>query len=195
MFAFVRRITAQLVQAALGALMIVWFALFWVEHRSEAGLLALGVVGQLWAAAITALAVRELVDVARIDYTAPVLALQKEIALLRARRLRAAPFLIVSGCAMWLPVTLVVFAQIDGVARWSEELPRSLDWFAWAQQPQAFVWLVANAVLVPVVAGLALRWLRDPKRVLAKRVDDELVGRSVARAETMLGEIADFERD
>ncbi|MBM4383480.1 MAG: hypothetical protein FJ091_08935 [Deltaproteobacteria bacterium] len=187
---------AQLAQAALGALMVVWFALFWVEHRASLGLLALGAIGQAWAALITALAVRELVDVSRIDHAAPVLALQRQLAQLRERRLRAAPFLIVSGCAMWLPVTLVVFAQLDGAARWGEELPRMVGWFEWAQQPQALVWLLANVVLVPVLAWLGLRWLRSVRRpALAKRVDDELAGRSVVRAESMLAEIAEFERD
>jgi hypothetical protein len=188
-------VAAQITQAALGALMVVWFALFWVEHRSEAGLLTLGAIGQAWAAVLVALAVRELVDVSRIDYAAPVLALQTQIAELRARRLRVAPFLIVSGCAMWVPVTLVVFIQIGGAERWGAELPEMVAWFAWAQQPQALLWLLANVILVPALAWLALRWLRDPRRALAKRVDDELAGRPVGRAESLLAEIAEFERD
>lgn len=189
-------VAAQLAQALLGALMIVWFALFWVEHRSAPFLLALGAIGQAWAAVITALAVRELIDVARIDYVAPVVALQKRIAELRARRLRTAPFLIVSSCAMWLPVTLVVFIQIGGATRWGDELPRMVGWVAWAQQPQAIVWLVANVVLVPLIAWFGLRWLREAKRPqLSRRVDGELAGRSMLRAESMLEEIAAFERD
>jgi hypothetical protein len=51
-------------------------------------------------------------------------------------------------------------------------------------------------------AGAAARvsaprsWLRDPQRArLAKRVDDELAGRSVRRAQSMLLEIAEFERE
>jgi hypothetical protein len=189
-------VAGQLTQAVLGGLMIVWFALFWTERLGAAGLVALGVIGQLWAAVLVALAVRELVDVSRLDYGAPVVALQRAIAELRARRLRAAPFLIASGCAMWLPVTLVVFLQIGGAARWGDELPEMVGWFAWLEDPQAFVWLLANLVLVPVAAFFLLRWLRDPVRArLAKRVDDELAGRSVVRAESLLAEIAEFERE
>jgi hypothetical protein len=189
-------VAGQLAQALLGGLMIVWFALFWVEHRGAPAMVALGALGQLWAAALTALAVRELVLVARLDYGAPVLTLQRRIAELRARRLRVAPFTIVSGCAMWLPVTLVVFAQLDGAARWGEELPGMVAWLAWAEQPQALVWLLANVVLVPLLAWFALGRLRDPRRVsLAKRVDDEIAGRSVVRVESMLAEIAEFEKD
>lgn len=189
-------VAGQLAQAALGTLMIVWFALFWVGHRDDLALLSLGAIGQAWAGVITALALRELIDVSRLDYAAPVLALQKQLALLRARRLRAAPFLIVSGCAMWLPVTLVVFAQLDGSARWSADAPRLVAWFEWALRPQALVWLLANVVLVPIVAGVALRWARDVRRPsLARRVDEELAGRSLTRAEALLAEVAEFERE
>jgi hypothetical protein len=41
-----------------------------------------------------------------------------------------------------------------------------------------------------------MRWARDPKRAwLAKRIDDEVSGRSVLRAESMLADLAEFERD
>jgi serine/threonine-protein kinase len=136
---------AQAIQLLLGALMFVWFALFWTEHRALPHLLALGAIGQLWSAALVGLAVAQLVGVARVDYSAPVLAIQKHIAALRAQRVRTAPFLMVSGCLMWLPVTLVVF---------------------------------------------------DPRRGrLARRVDDELAGRSLVRAEAILAEVAAFERE
>ena len=189
-------LAGPLAQALLGGLMIVWFALFWVEHRAAPTLVALGALGQLWAAVLTGLAVREIIAVAQIDYAAPVLAIQKQIAELRGRRTRVAPFLVVTGCAMWLPVTLVVFGSIGGAERWGDELPRMVAWHAWAQQPEAVVWLLANVLGAPVLAFAAMRWLRDPRRArLARRVDDELVGRSVVRAESMLAVIAAFERE
>lgn len=189
-------VAGQLAQAALGGLMIVWFALLWVEHRAAPELLALGAIGQAWAGVITALALREIFDVFHLDHSAPVLALQRQLAQLRARRLRVAPFLIVSGCAMWLPVTLVVFTQLDGAARWGAEAPVMVEWFTWALRPQALAWLLANVLLLPLVAGLALRSLRSARRPsLAKRVDEELAGRSLTRAEAMLAELAEFERE
>jgi hypothetical protein len=189
-------LAGQLAQALLGALMIVWFASFWVAHRDEPLLLALGALGQLWAAVLTALAVWEIAAFSRVDYAAPVLAIQKQIAELRRRRLRVQPFLVVSGCAMWLPVTLVVFASLGGAQRWGEEVPGMVAWFVWAQRPEIVVWLLANVVAVPVVAFLALRWLRDPRRArLAERVDGELAGRSLLRADALIAEIAAFERE
>jgi len=187
-------LAAQLAQAFLGALTFVWSAMFWVEHRATPHLVALGALCQLWALALTALSVAELVALSRIDYAAPVLAIQKRIAELRARRIRLAPFFVVTGCIMWLPVMLIVFHQIGGAERWADS-PEIVDWFVWAEQPGVLVWLLANLVLVPALA-LLLRWLRDPQRArLAKRVDDELVGRSVRRAESMLAEIAEFESE
>jgi hypothetical protein len=188
-------VAGQVVQAILGALTVVWSAMFWVEHRTTPHLVALGVLGQLWAVALTALAVVELIAVSQIDYAAPVLAIQKRIAELRARRIRMMPFFVVTGCVMWVPVTLVVFHQIGGAERWAD-LPELVAWFVWAEQPQVFAWLLVNLILVPALALLVLRWLREPQRArLAKRVDDEIAGRSVLRAESMLAEIAEFERE
>jgi hypothetical protein len=188
-------IAGQLAQAFLGALTFVWSAMFWVEHRATPHLVALGVLGQLYAIALTAFAVVELVAVSQIDYAAPVLAIQKRIAELRARRIRMAPYFVVTGCVMWIPVTIVVFHQLGGAERWADR-PEMVAWSVWAAQPQVLAWLLANLVVVPALALLLLRWLRDPRRArLAKRVDDELVGRSVVRAESMLAEIAEFERE
>ena len=50
----------QAVQAALGALMVVWFAMFWVEHRAAPHLLALGALGQIWASVLVGLAVAQI---------------------------------------------------------------------------------------------------------------------------------------
>jgi hypothetical protein len=188
-------VAGQLVQACLGALTVVWAAMFWVEHRATPHLVALGVLLQLWAIPLTALAVVEMIAVAQIDYSAPVLTIQKRIAALRARRIWLTPFFVVTGCVMWIPVTLVVFHQIGGAERWAD-LPEMVAWLVWAKEPQVLAWLLANLLLVPALALLFLRWLRDPRRArLAKRVDDELAGRSVLRAESMLEEIAAFERE
>ena len=188
-------VAGQTLQALLGALTVVWSAMFWVEHRGTPHLVALGALLQLWAIALTALAVVEMIALAQIDYAAPVLAIQKRVAELRARRIRLLPFFVVTGCVMWVPATLVVFHQIGGAERWSDR-PEMLAWFAWAEQPEVLAWLLANLFLVPAMALLLLRWLRDPKRArLGKRVDDELAGRSVLRAESMLVEIAEFERE
>jgi len=185
---------AQAVQAALGALLIVWFAMFWFEQRETPPLFWMGVLGQLWSIGLVALAVRDLVTLSQLDYAAPVVAIQKRIAELRARRVRVTPFYVVTGCFMWIPVAIVFFRGF-GPELWADE-EQLIAWFAWAERPQVLLWLLANLVLVPALALAALRWLRDPKRArIAKRVDDELSGRSVVRAEAILSEIAEFERE
>ena len=184
----------QLVQAGLGALLVVWFAAFWAEQRHVPQLFWMGVLGQLWSVGLVAFAVRDLVTLSRVDYTAPVVEIQKHIAELRARRVRVAPFYLVTGCFMWIPVAIVFFRGF-GAELWPEE--RALAaWFAWAEQPEALAWLLANALLVPLLATAALRWARSARRPrLARRIDEELAGRSVLRAEAMLAEIAEFERE
>ncbi len=182
------------VQALLGALLIVWFASFWAEHRTTPQLFVLGVLGHVWSVGLVAFAVRDLATISQIDYAAPVLAIQKRIAELRARRIRVAPYYAVTGCFMWIPVAIVFFRKY-GAVFWPEET-QLVARFAWAENPEVIAWLVANCVVVPLLLLLFLRWARDPKRTwLAKRIDDEVVGRSVLRAESMLAEIAAFERE
>jgi hypothetical protein len=95
---------------------------------------------------------------------------------------------------MWIPIAIVFF-QKYGAVFWPEEV-QLVAAFAWAERPEVIAWLVANCVVVPVLLLLFLRWARDPKRApLAKRIDDEVVGRSVLRAESMLAEIAEVERE
>ena len=188
-------VAGQFVQAVLGALLVVWFAAFWAEHRATPQLVGLGVFCQLWSIGLVALALRDLVTISQIDYAAPVVVIQKRIAELRARRTRAVPFYVVTGCVMWIPVALVVFHSIGGAELWANE--RGLvAWFVWLEKPEVVAWLLANCLVVPLLLLGVLRWLRDPTRAhVAKRFDDEVAGRSVVRAESMLAEIAKFEAD
>jgi hypothetical protein len=171
----------------------VWFASLWSETGAPSQLVVLGALGHAWAIGLVGFAVRDLAAISRVDYAAPVLEIQRRIAELRARRVRVAPFYVVTGAFMWIPIA-IVFLRRFGAELWPNETALA-GWFAWAKRPEIVAWLLANCIVVPVLLLLVLRWLRDPGRAgLAKRVDDELAGRSVRRAESMLAGIAAFER-
>ena len=170
----------QAAQALGGALLIAWFAPFWVEHRALPHLLLMGLLGHAWALALILLAGRDLHAISQIDYAAPVLAIQKGIAELRARRIRVAPFHAITGCFIWIPMVLVLF--------------RKLGADVWALKPEVVYWFIASGFvcLVPLLAFM--RWSRSPKRArLAKTLDDDAAGRSMNRAQAMLEEVARFE--
>ena len=187
----------QIAQAIGSALLAAAFVSFWVAYHATPHLLAMGLLGQAWAISMVLFAGRDLHTISQIEYGAPVLAIQKRIAELRARRVRAAPFFAVSACLMWLPATLVIFRMLFADV-WAQnpEVMRLLATEAWLQNPERVTWFVAT-VLAPLVPLLAfLRWSRKPSRAqLAKKVNDSFAGRSVLRVEAILGELAEFERE
>ncbi|HEY8120676.1 MAG TPA: hypothetical protein VII78_05115 [Myxococcota bacterium] len=187
-------VAGQIAQAIFGVVLVGWYAAFWVAQLATPHLLAVGVLGHVWSISMIAFAVRELFAISRLDYAAPVLAIQKQIAELRARRVRVATYFAITSCFMWIPPTLV-FLRSFGVDLWAEQ-PDVVAWFVWAERPGVVAWLVASSLAALVPLLVFLRWSRNPARArLAKRVDDTLVGRSVLRAESMLAELAEFERE
>lgn len=187
----------QIAQAIGGALLSAAFVSFWVAYRAAPHLLLVGLLGQAWALSMVLFAARDLHAISQIDYGAPVLAIQKRIAELRARRVRVARFYAVSACVMWVPATLVIF-RLFFADVWAQDpkVMRLLGTEAWLHEPALAIWFVASA-LVPLLLLLAfLRWSREPSRAqLAKRVDDNFAGRSVVRVEALLAELAEFERE
>jgi hypothetical protein len=127
-----------------------------------------------------AFAVRDLMLIRQIDYGAPVIVIQKQLATLRAWHIRAAIWYGLTGSVVWLPVMIIV-----------------LHWLgadAWIKKPQTISWLVASAfVCLAVNCGLVLL-ARRPGR-WGRGLAASWVGCSVNRAQAALDEIEDFERE
>lgn len=173
--------TGQIIQLICGVMLTGFFAQFWVKHLGTYHLMTYGILLQGYGMMLAGFAVRDLILIHRIDYGAPVVAIQKEIAALRAWHLRAGMWLAVAGCFIWLPLILLI--------------PYYLGAGAPIANPQVVWWLGLNILVCLALAGAAVHLFRRGQGKLAKALRESAVGRSVNHAEAVLDEIARFEAD
>jgi hypothetical protein len=168
----------QCAQLALGLLVTVLSARFWIANHEVPPMLAAGLAGHAWGVLLICSAVVELLLVTRIQYAQPVITVQRYLALLRRWRTRVAP---------WLGLPFLLACMFGPMA------------LAALGAPVSTGWLVGNLVvclgLVLAAAGF-YRWSHRPGReALAGRIDDFLGGDSLRRAREQLDELAAFERE
>ena len=168
-------IWGQAIQIAVGALIALWGGGFWVDHRHEPQLLIAGLLLHAAGISMIALGALMLTLISRIDYSAPVLTIQRQ--LLQLRKVYVG-----GGLAVGLPwwVLWIPFAEV-------------------AAQKVAFApsFLAINYAvgIVGVLLTLAfLRWMKNHPR-LAKRLEDGAAGRSINKAQVYLEEISRFEQE
>ena len=101
-------VLGQLIQLIIGAVITACSAQFWVNHFGRPQLLICGLLLQAYGLMFIAFAVRDLVLIRRIDYAAPIVVIQKQLAELRAWHIRAAAWYGLTGSVIWLPVMIVM---------------------------------------------------------------------------------------
>lgn len=168
----------QCAQLAIGVLVTVLSARFWMANHEAPPLLATGLAMHAWGVLLVCSAVVELLLVARIQYAQPVVTVQRYLALLRRWRTRVAP---------WLGLPFLLACMFGPMV------------LAALGAPISSAWLVGNLVACLGLACGAVwfyRWSHRPGReALAQRVDDVLGGDSLRRARERLEEVARFERE
>lgn len=168
----------QVLQMTIGLLFAVVAAIFWVGHRDVAHLVVCGLLVHAYGVLLIAFAARVLYLIQRIDPAAPVVAIQRQLADLRAWRVRVeAPVNAVLGCFIWIPV-----------------LWMNLAWYGADLWSPGFMWWAISCSLAGLAACVLVVWLMR-RAGLARRVEDSSAGRSVQKAEAVLEEIARFERE
>lgn len=169
----------QVAQIALGLLVAVLAGAFWVARLHVLHLLVCGVLLHLYGLLLIGFAARNLYLIQGIDPGAPVLAIQRRLAELRAWRVRIeGPVNAVAGCFVWI---LVLWANLAwyGVDLWAGG--RSIPWML----------LSAGAGLAGVGAVF---WVMR-RTGHGRKLEDHATGRSVQKAEAMLAEIERFQRE
>ena len=175
-------VIGQLLQLICGVLLSVLGGSFWVDHIGVAHLMIYGISLHAYGLMFIVFAARDLFLIQRMDHSVPVLALQKQIAELRNWHLRAALWFGVAGCFIWIPVMLMIF--------------HGLGADVWVHNPDVVGWLVLSGIACFGILCGIVAWSRRPgKEKLARNLEDSSAGRGVTRAQALLDEIAQFERE
>jgi hypothetical protein len=175
-------VVGQIIQLIAGALLSIFAGSFWFDHLGVPHLMFYGISLHAYGIMFIVFAARDLFLISRLDYAAPVLALQKQIADLRAWHVRAAIWFGIAGCFIWIPLMLILFYKLGADV--------------WMRNPDVVGWFVLSGlVCLGILYGIIL-WSRRPGREkLAKNLESSSAGRSVTRAQAVLDEIARFEQE
>ena len=175
-------VVGQTIQLICGALLTLFSGSFWVDHIRTPHLLIYGLLLHTYGIMLIVFAARDLLLIKQIDYSAPVLAIQKQIAELRAWHLRAGIWFAIAGCFIWVPLMLIIFYKLGADV--------------WAKSPSVVYWFVASSfVCLAIFYGL-IHWSRRPgQEKLVGYLCDSSAGRALSRAQAVLDEIAHFERE
>lgn len=175
-------VVGQVIQIICGALLALFSGNFWVHHIATPHLLIYGLLLHAYGIMFIVFAARDLFLISRIDYSAPVLAIQKQIAALRAWHVRAGIWFAIAGCFIWVPLMLIIFYKLGADV--------------WATNPSVVYWFVASSfACLGIFYGL-IAWSRRPgQERLANYLKTSSAGRAVNRAQALLDEIERFERE
>lgn len=173
-------VLGQLIQLIVGAVITACSAQFWVNHFGRPQLLICGLLLQAYGLMFIAFAVRDLVLIRRIDYAAPIVVIQKQLAELRAWHIRAAAWYGLTGSVIWLPVMIVML--------------HGLGADLWIDKPHKMLWLISTAIVCLALNYGLMRLARSPGRC-GRSLRRSWIGHTVNRVQTTLDEIEKFERE
>lgn len=172
----------QLVQMGFGLLFVLLAAALWGTRPGSAALIAAGVAVHVYGVATIACAGVVLGGLWRIDYAAPVLAIQKQLARVRRRYLLSGWIAGLPWWCLWVAVVMVL-AGLAGVD-------------VYARAPVFVLVNLGIGVLSWVGTWAFHRWSRRPERAqLGERIDAAVAGGSLRRAGEQLDELERFERE
>lgn len=170
----------QALQMLIGAAALLVLAPIWIAHRHDPAVLIAGVVMHLYCIGLIAFGAVVQSQVARIDYAAPVLAIQRQLQ--KLRRVYAVGGAVVVGLPWWfLTAPLLVVLSRGAIM----------------QNAPSVIWIQLAVGAVGLMATWWFhRWAHRPQRAaLARRLDASTTGGSLRRAMAATDDIARFEQD
>lgn len=174
----------QAIQILIWGLVVATVGPFWIEHRATTHLLLFGLSLHLYGIITICASVVQLVLIARIDYSNPVLRIQRQLTQLRRLRIATTVCLSLPWWVLWLIATLVGAQWLFGIDLYA----LAPDW--------ANVTLLVGALAMVLSAGLAWRWTKNPPTSgFFKNLVDDMAGCGFSRATRQLEDLARFERE
>ena len=173
----------QITQILFGVLMILLGVSVWSNHVEVAHLLVSGIIVHVYGVIAIMLAGITLGMIGRLDYSAPVLAIQKQLAQLRSFYIRNGMIVGLSWWLFWIPFTASFVAWLVGV-----------DFLA--GMGGAIGWCVAVGIVGLLGTWGFHRWVqRSGHRPLIKAMNDNMGGGSLRKVQSILDEIRRFEQE
>lgn len=158
----------QIVQLAVGLVIVCTAGSYWSAHFDQPHRVVYGIAIHLYGIGLLVAAGSQLARIARIDYRAPVLAVQRQLLALRQLRARCDRWLLAAGFVVWVPFVFALAAAAG------------LD--VWLSRPAVVGWNLAAGL---ALAALAL-WLTYRFRAAFER---DAAGRSLREAQADLAEL------
>lgn len=172
----------HILQMTFGVLMVVLAVAVWPHHLGETHLLLAGLVMHAYGVAVIVLGAVMLSRIGSVDYDAPVLGIQKQLAGLRKLYVLSGMWVGLPWWLLWVPCAMLVFMALFGA-----DFYRNAPWAIWLN-------LAVGSVGLLTTWGFH-RWSRHPSRPrLGKWLDDSLTGNSLRKAQGALDEIIRFEQ-
>lgn len=173
---------------------VVWLGNFIAGHLWEPKFLLPAVLVDICAIAFLGACIRQLVAIGSLNYSLPVVAVQKELGRLRILRIRTTKWAMILSFVLWFPALVVLLEGFLGVDVWM------ILGAAGGRDGSFLAWVVAN-VLFGLLVALALIWVsnryanRVDRSPALKRLMDNLAGYSLTKALGSLDSIVRFEAE
>lgn len=172
----------QVAQIFYGVLMILLGVSVWRSHSEIPQLFVSGIIVHVYGVVAIMLAGITLGMIRRLDYSAPVLAIQKQIAQLRSFYVRSGMIVGLSWWLFWIPFVACFFAWLAGV-----------DVFA--NMGGAIGWSAGVGVAGLLATWGFHRWAERSGHVRwVKAMNDNMGGSSLRKVQALLDEIKRFEQ-
>jgi hypothetical protein len=173
----------QLVQIVAGLCLMLLFAPIWVARMNTLHLMVPALLLHAYGLLLVIFAVRTLHLIGCIDYAAPVLRIQRQLAELRRWRTRVEwPLFGIVGCFIWIPLLLVIFSAMGADL--------------WAVNPRFVYWNIASGFACVGVLYGAVRWAQQRENEgSGSALEKYASGRSIRKAQEELDTLARFEQE
>ncbi|MGK2857313.1 MAG: hypothetical protein ACSLFQ_08910 [Thermoanaerobaculia bacterium] len=182
------------IELGVVSLAVIWLGSFIADHVAEARFAVPALIIAVCAVALAASCIRQLATIDGLDYSRPIVEVQKELEKLRILRIRTTKWTFILGCVLWAPILAVLVRGMIGVD------PYTIGAAIQSSHADFFRWIVAN-VLFGIGLALLVVWI---SRRYAPRLSgspfvqglmNDIAGRSLTTAQQSLESIRQFEQE